>query len=179
MNAFLFFRMQIIGDFLLSAERVDLVQRQGNLVIQSFIIVFPPLHLPQSISYNTLHHIHPPIMCPPPSTEPSAASLPKEELVAIDTSSPSIPMPPPSSNINGNSNGTNPKTNGVSSPATTAGARPVHQQQQGQNGRGNAYGPRYSDFLSNTSNWSIIESTLRGECRGFKLGRGRRDRVGS
>lgn len=38
-----------------------------------------------------------------------------------------------------------------------------NEQPQQQHHKRNPYGPRYSDFLSNTSNWQIIESTLRGE----------------
>ncbi len=54
----------------------------------------------------------------------------------------------PTNGVNGHANGhTNGATNG-SAPQ----ARPV-----------NPYAPRASDFLSNVSNFSIIESTLRGK----------------
>lgn len=95
-------------------------------------------------------------MCPPPSAPVDPASVNKDDFVPIDTSAPHL------------------ATDGKA-PA----ARPEHQQHQplangsgasngvtgtvlsAQKPKSNAYGPRYSDFLSNTSNWSIIESTLR------------------
>jgi hypothetical protein len=88
-------------------------------------------------------------MCPP-ADEPNAAPPRKEDCVPIETNAPSIPT----------SNG---QQNGESSlpPA----AQPQHHS-NGTQQKKNPYGPRYSDFLSNTSNWSIIESTLRGESRG-------------
>jgi len=51
-------------------------------------------------------------------------------------------------------NGVNGKTNGrtPAAPATTSSTTPR-----------NPYAPRYADFLSNVSNFNIIESTLRGE----------------
>jgi homocitrate synthase len=84
-------------------------------------------------------------MCPHVDDIP----LDKSNAVAIETDSPHIPMP------NGNSNVESSSSSKDASTLPPA-AKPVHQQQ-----KKNAYGPRYSDFLSNTSNWSIIESTLR------------------
>ena len=62
--------------------------------------------------------------------------------------------------INGSQNGTSssatPRANGVNGQSTSNGAR------SSQNQRRNPYAPRASDFLSNVSNFKIIESTLRG-----------------
>ncbi len=52
-------------------------------------------------------------------------------------------------------NGVNSHSNGVNGHANGANR---HQEQQ----RRNPYAPRASDFLSNVSNFNIIESTLRG-----------------
>lgn len=84
-------------------------------------------------------------MCPHAIDSPTEAPK-KEDCVPIDTSSPAIP-------------GTNGQQNDESN--RPAAAQPQHHS-NGQ-AKKNPYGPRYSDFLSNTSNWSIIESTLRGE----------------
>lgn len=56
--------------------------------------------------------------------------------------------------VNGHTNGVNGHTNGIN--GSTAASRMLEQQ------RRNPYAPRASDFLSNISNFSIIESTLRG-----------------
>lgn len=89
-------------------------------------------------------------MCPP-ADEPNAAPPRKEDCVPIETNAPSIPTQ------NGQQNGES---------HLPAGAQPQHHSNgTQQNKKKNPYGPRYSDFLSNTSNWSIIESTLRGKCR--------------
>lgn len=59
---------------------------------------------------------------------------------------------------NGTTNGT---TNGIvngNGSAPTANGAPSAQPAQQRN----PYAPRYADFLSNVSNFSIIESTLRG-----------------
>lgn len=61
---------------------------------------------------------------------------------------------------NGNSthiNGVNGHTNGINGHAATNGQSKPQEQQ-----RRNPYAPRASDFLSNVSNFKIIESTLRG-----------------
>lgn len=78
-------------------------------------------------------------MCPHVDDIP----LDKSNAVAIETDSPHIPMP------NGNSNVESSSSSKDASTLPPA-AKPVHQQQ-----KKNAYGPRYSDFLSNTSNWSV------------------------
>lgn len=79
-------------------------------------------------------------MCPHVDDIP----LDKSDAVAIETDSPHIPMPNGNSNVDDNSSSSEDKS--TLPPA----AKPVHQQQ-----KKNAYGPRYSDFLSNTSNWSV------------------------
>jgi homocitrate synthase len=50
-----------------------------------------------------------------------------------------------------------PASNGVQKRGTSSSNRAVLDQQ-----RRNPYAPRASDFLSNISNFNIIESTLRG-----------------
>jgi homocitrate synthase len=57
---------------------------------------------------------------------------------------------------NGASNGSNGHTNGANGHSNG-----VHKYQEQQ--RRNPYAPRASDFLNNVSNFSIIESTLRGK----------------
>lgn len=100
-------------------------------------------------------------MCPP-ADEPNAAPPRKEDCVPIETNAPSIPTQ------NGQQNGES---------HLPAGAQPQHHS-NGTQKKKNPYGPRYSDFLSNTSNWSIIESTLRGESsRGARRGAKRRRRA--
>ncbi|GHJ87905.1 hypothetical protein NliqN6_4307 [Naganishia liquefaciens] len=85
-------------------------------------------------------------MCPP-ADDANAAPPRKEDCVPIETNAPSIPT------VNGQQNGES---------HLPAGAQPQHHSNgTHQNKKKNPYGPRYSDFLSNTSNWSIIESTLR------------------
>ena len=59
---------------------------------------------------------------------------------------------------NGTSHQSSVKTNGVNGHATN-GAADSHADRQ----KRNPYAPRASDFLSNVSNFKIIESTLRGE----------------
>jgi homocitrate synthase len=70
---------------------------------------------------------------------------PNDEMVPVDVSSvPPVSQPVPA-------NGTNGHTNGTSNGQTNRLHRPT-----------NPYAPRYADFLSNVSNFKIIESTLRG-----------------
>lgn len=98
-------------------------------------------------------------MCPPADEQLAPPS--KEDCVPIDTSAPAIPT------STGQQNGES---------HLPAAAQPQHHSNGGQNKK-NPYGPRYSDFLSNTSNWKIIESTLRGESTdGGAMGRGVRGR---
>ncbi|OCF39933.1 homocitrate synthase, mitochondrial [Kwoniella heveanensis CBS 569] len=78
-------------------------------------------------------------MCPP-ADAPIASNGAAEEMVAIDTNTPHI-----SSSSNGQVNGVN---------------EPTSQQPPAVASHKGLYG-RASDFLSNTSNWKIIESTLR------------------
>ncbi|KAG9073786.1 Homocitrate synthase isozyme [Ceratobasidium sp. UAMH 11750] len=81
-------------------------------------------------------------MCP----HTSADVHPNDEMVPVDVSSaPSVAQPATNSasgQTNGHSNGTNGTSNGRVRPT-------------------NPYAPRYADFLSNVSNFKIIESTLR------------------
>ena len=89
-------------------------------------------------------------MCPHVDDIP----LDKSDAVAIETDSPHIPMPNGNSNVESSSS----EDKSTLPPA----AKPVHQQQ-----KKNAYGPRYSDFLSNTSNWSVSVSGRDQEVTGF------------
>ena len=61
---------------------------------------------------------------------------------------------------NGASHSSSVKTNGVNGHASNGATEPSVERQ-----RRNPYAPRASDFLSNVSNFKIIESTLRGNYR--------------
>lgn len=76
-------------------------------------------------------------MCP--HTNGDSLSSDRSEMVQVDLS-----------------NGV--KTNGVNGRPTNNPSIKVIQEQQ----KRNPYAPRASDFLSNVSNFKIIESTLRG-----------------
>ncbi|KDN50682.1 Homocitrate synthase, mitochondrial, partial [Rhizoctonia solani AG-8 WAC10335] len=81
-------------------------------------------------------------MCP----HTNADVHPNDEMVPVDVSS----APPVAGSVP--TNGANGSTNGANSTNSTS------------NGHGrplNPYAPRYADFLSNVSNFKIIESTLR------------------
>jgi hypothetical protein len=80
-------------------------------------------------------------MCP--HQDVSSVPLNKEDAVAFETGAPHIPMPNGTSNID---------QNGEDGSTLPPAAKPVHQQK-----KKNPYGPRYSDFLSNTSNWSVSD----------------------
>lgn len=74
------------------------------------------------------------------------------QMVAVDMSNGATHTSSVKSNgVNGHSNGVNGHSHG-----TNTGAKILEQQQR------NPYAPRASDFLSNVSNFKIIESTLRG-----------------
>ncbi len=80
-------------------------------------------------------------MCPHANGESLTNSDEKDMVLVNDSSQP---------RTNGKTvNGTNGHVNGAAS-----------QQQQVPK---NPYAPRYADFLSNVSNFNIIESTLRGQ----------------
>ncbi|EIW68752.1 hypothetical protein TREMEDRAFT_44559 [Tremella mesenterica DSM 1558] len=84
-------------------------------------------------------------MCPPPDSD-AAVTNGTEEMVPIVTDAPALPP-----SLNERTNG----TNGVNGTNGTNGhSAPPSGKHKG------AYG-RASDFLSNTSNWKVIESTLR------------------
>ena len=97
-------------------------------------------------------------MCPIP-TETTALPTAvagqdiSETHVAVDLKSGAIATPVVTKDGSGNGvgSGSHPSMNqnGAGSDGVTQGLNP--------------YAPRYADFLSNTSNFSIIESTLRGE----------------
>lgn len=74
-------------------------------------------------------------MCP--HTNGDALPNDPSQMVMVDANAPSVS-----------------RTSGVSANGATA----QHPREQ----RRNPYAPRASDFLSNVSNFSIIESTLRG-----------------
>lgn len=122
------------------AEKISLWDEQVDHITRPHLI-----HSSIDLVKNTLQrplintHTHLPIMCPHVDDIP----LDKSNAVAIETDSPHIPMP------NGNSNVESSSSSKDASTLPPA-AKPVHQQQ-----KKNAYGPRYSDFLSNTSNWSV------------------------
>lgn len=75
----------------------------------------------------------------------TAATPERSEMVSVD--GPSTPRGNPANGINGHA------------PNVVNGRSQRRQQQQQPR---NPYAPRYADFLSNVSNFSIIESTLRG-----------------
>ncbi|KAG8748097.1 Homocitrate synthase isozyme [Ceratobasidium sp. 414] len=77
-------------------------------------------------------------MCP----HTNADVHPNDEMVPVDISSAPPVAQSATNSTNGHSNGTNGTSNGRVRPA-------------------NPYAPRYADFLSNVSNFKIIESTLR------------------
>lgn len=85
-------------------------------------------------------------MCPT-----NADVHPGDEMVPVDVSG-APPVAHSVNGANGHSNGTNGTSNGHSNGQSNGHAqRPT-----------NPYAPRYADFLSNVSNFKIIESTLRG-----------------
>lgn len=86
-------------------------------------------------------------MCPPPDT-PNAQDLtvpPKEDMVPIDTSN-APHLPAPTHHENGTKGAAK---NGSVSGVQQAAAEQAHATKK------NSYGPRASDFLSNTSNWQV------------------------
>ncbi|CAE7188792.1 unnamed protein product [Rhizoctonia solani] len=82
-------------------------------------------------------------MCP----HTNADVNPNDEMVPVDVSS----APPVAGSVP--TNGTNGSTNGANGTNGTSNGRPGRPL--------NPYAPRYADFLSNVSNFKIIESTLR------------------
>jgi homocitrate synthase len=74
-------------------------------------------------------------MCPQDNVNGASPSPAKSEMVAVDGVS-------------------RPAANGVHTNGKPAAAAVQR----------NPYAPRYADFLSNISNFKIIESTLRGQC---------------
>lgn len=71
-----------------------------------------------------------------------------DEMVAVGSTSRSSPVK--TNGINGHANGVNGHANSINGTAK----KPEQK---------NPYAPRASDFLSNISNFNIIESTLRGK----------------
>lgn len=67
-------------------------------------------------------------------------------------------VPVDMSHTNGSTNGVNGDANGHVNGNVNGRSRPVAANAQPRN----PYAPRYADFLSNVSNFNIIESTLRG-----------------
>lgn len=85
-------------------------------------------------------------MCPPPDTPNDLTVPPQEEMVPVDTSN-APHLPAPTHHTNG----------AAGAPAANGGATGVQQaaQEQAHATKKNSYGPRASDFLSNTSNWQV------------------------
>lgn len=80
-------------------------------------------------------------MCPHASTDSSPVAVDKADMVEVPLT-----------------NGVKPNANGKR--GTSRASRPPQSEQQR-----NPYAPRAADFLSNISNFNIIESTLRGALR--------------
>ena len=81
-------------------------------------------------------------MCPHASTDSAPAAVDKADMVAVPLT-----------------NGVKPNANGKRGTSRANRPPPPSEQQR------NPYAPRAADFLSNISNFNIIESTLRGALR--------------
>lgn len=104
-------------------------------------------------------------MCPTPSEGVQHANGHVDGIenthVGVDTTT----VRPPGSGANGT-----PASGSANGAVNGALAAAAHSQSVAQANAALAaqspFNPRYSDFLSNVSNFKIIESTLRGECFG-------------